>query len=350
MRTISKEYLQKITDEKMKERFFREENIPILEELIENHWQTLGAITKKEYENNRLLYNGEKVLPHNLEAISLQVYKEVNNFLRIKNKDFPECKFFNISNNLLREDTSSISKKISLLIGGGVSSFIMSHFIFDSVVNILYSPSFPIKDIIYIILFVLSTSIAGKGAKEIFNMAIDTERVSFYHRIYKKIILQTTKKERYLKATVVPTISHEYSHHLQNIFNILNPIEGIFAEGHANSIEKKITLMYTKQTNDPSYLYFLIRTQLLESISGYLQLCKYFQKNPTFSKDLEPIGKRIKKKSSYSPHSIGYPLFALYEKQFGAERFQIMLKEMLHGTFDWDALDRNQNIPKKLLK
>ncbi len=77
------------------------------------------------------------------------------------------------------------------------------------------------------------------------------------------------KKES--RTLQIPTIAHEYTHHVQN------SVRGSFtmlAEGIARGVERHIAKMYAEKEDNPSFLYDSTMTTTRELGTGYINLCK----------------------------------------------------------------------------
>jgi hypothetical protein len=124
---------------------------------------------------------------------------------------------------------------------------------------------------------------------------------------------RTVIVERLPRAVLIPTLAHEYTHHIQyesmhRVFN--NPAN---REGHARTVERHIAQKYARRERNPAFLYQVTREDVAELKSVYLWLCD--NPNPAlmrFRSALDVIENNARKERKMpSDHALGNTFYIL---------------------------------------
>ena len=107
-----------------------------------------------------------------------------------------------------------------------------------------------------------------------------------YERPERKMILARSPE-----AILLPTIGHEYAHHLQYELCERYPHykQGIYKEGHARKVERQIAERLAKQRKNDAFLWHITNEDLAEFKSVYLWTCD--------NQDITPDPRLLKYKS-----------------------------------------------------
>ena len=126
-------------------------------------------------------------------------------------------------------------------------------------------------------------------------------------------------------------LAHEYVHHVQKVMGFYHRKSinlGIALEGHARCVGKHIATLYSRERDNPAYLYHYLSAGVLELATAYVWLCNRFKVTPD-AKLAEPAEKFAEETSELSLHTLGNALFKVYERAKGRQ----MLADIVYGRF-----------------
>ncbi|MFC1768729.1 hypothetical protein ACFLZX_03100 [Nanoarchaeota archaeon] len=209
----------------------------------------------------------------------------------------------------------------------------------------LIRPGLPELTIIYS--YSLSISHAKKSLEPLLTGQISVENifyatmslapfalVAFTHYILKDSNYQTFWERINIKkgprTKVIPSVAHEYTHHIQNKDDAIPRKSTIFREGQARQIEAKVAEIYCERECNEAFLYDVQDLRVGELKSTYLWLCQKFGKVPKQS--LLSIKTSMDTEKDQSPHSLGNTLFLLYPTLTGKEFYVPVTHQILQPS------------------
>ncbi len=149
---------------------------------------------------------------------------------------------------------------------------------------------------------------------------------------------QAIQLRRKYKASVFGTLCHEYTHHVQGVFNpelykgARSPATEIIIEGHARGVTRNMCINYALEQDDPSFLYFDQNLLAGELKSVYQWMCKDRgitpKKRLLATKTFVDANEKVARYSFGIPsqHAIGNFLFYFMEKTLGSDIYKSFLR------------------------
>lgn len=188
------------------------------------------------------------------------------------------------------------------------------------------------------ILFVLGAPIIAVGLTHFYVTSI-YEMKGYVKYSNDRIIIQRERREDQIHK-----IGHEYAHNIQADFlkGITGEVNesllldddgryGIFGEGHARGVQRYISKKYANDEDNPDFNSWIMNEDIAELKKVYRKLCKDNKIKP--SKSLIKIKDRFHKLEEENGmldiHSLGNTLFLMYENKIGDS----MYKDLLKGNF-----------------
>ncbi len=295
----------------MERRLLRMENLALVECLLDDASCRLDEL--HELKNNGALSFGPKINPNELSDLVTSVCVEVDSFLDIQSKTILPFGYFSLFNLGVIETTLLALYSLATL----------------PVARCLTSPPLSLE-FIPTTLFNVGEAILPfiPAAMSLHSMA----RSPGYDPIAKKIILG---KE--LLINLKPSVAHEYTHYLQEVYGICSKKCDIFMEGHARGVQKYVAELFAENERNLAYKYDIMDTTVGEFKSTYLWMCKKLQKVPRESLLITPSQRDFSEGWSRffrkpSSHALGNTLLSIYESQLGSRIYS----DMIHGNFKWD--------------
>ena len=305
MTPLTEEYKTAIENNHLKELLLRRENLPVLEEVLvteSNEVARLNALKERKQ-----LDFGAPISPEELDEVAATVYDEVNTFLDVKPKDSPACIY--------------------------PSLFTLPEKDLRNIILALYGVAFPLLEVPAIATLDIPCAIAGLAALGVGAIVQTALKQPRYIPRLQKIVL----KKRPI-TELLPTIGHEYAHHIHHSLAGLSCQNyDIFKEGHARGVERYIANFQAVKDNNEVFLLEISDWTVGELKSAYLWLCRTQKIQPTKSllqpkscRDLEEMLSRFYEKQP-TPHAIGNALFLIYEAQYGRDIY----RQAIHGEFQF---------------
>ncbi len=267
----------------MLERICNEKDICLLDLVIDKESEYLDILEEKKEK----LDFGPKIKPQELPGLLSEVKTEVDKFLGITETRSCNIGYASLSNWEIQKDMS-LTSLIALPAFSLVSS---------SVIQII-NPSISRGNLIIM---------AGTA-----TLGLTLSMLRFEYNLIKhnSPCYEPSKKRIFLKecprATLIPTIAHEYMHHVES--SIIDEEDhkkfGALSEGLATGVERHIAQLYRDRENNEAFLYStMINTEfgMIES-NDYL-IKKYRSKLP--------------KKAKLDNHHLGPAYFMLEEAKKG---------------------------------
>lgn len=149
-----------------------------------------------------------------------------------------------------------------------------------------------------------------------------------YNTFTRKIILERTSRE-----TLVPTLAHEYAHHVQRTQDLpINSEYDVFREGHARGVQRYIARYFAEAESNPAFLYQITDWTVAELKAVYYWMCKKLGVKPSSAIMNIPRSKDHSERLFFSgPHPYGNAFFSLYEETRGKDIYKSVLK----GNLPW---------------
>ena len=303
---MNPEYLQQFRNENLRKLLLREENIPRLEEVLNDHSENFLLLkraigTKKEADSTRKVEKGE------LREVFSEVCRDVNAFLET-NTNMPQCRY----GDLLNPKGEKITV-IALLIAAGFFLYEARSLGLKEGIPALVTSQY------YLYL-----------ADKIFWMSSNPH----YNRFSKKVTIP--KRHYSLRTSFIPVAAHEYAHHVQREAEIKPSFSSprmfrIFHEGHAYGVERYIAEVYKQKENNPFFEFLISNRTIGELKNVYLWSCRFHKREPK-----QDLLRAISSEDAYylrrrypNTHAMGNALFSIYE----AEQGNRIYREMIHGRF-----------------
>ena len=310
---MASEYMTQIENSNLERRLLRTDNIPVLEELLNRDSQILEKLQKLKEDNK--LDMGNKITTKELKELFPKICTEVDDFLGIQSKDTTKVEYSSLFK-LGIESTSCLLlyalSAISLIEPGNLL-----------LTNQGLNLSNVLEGIIGGLIFLEATVLHSTSGPH-------------YDPLFKKVVLSKTTR-----TELIPTISHEHTHHLQFsrglkgykylIFNKYS----IFQEGHARGVERHLSEDYRERENNEAFLYDILDTTVGEFKSAYVWMCKKLDKpvrksllKTKTTRDGDENSERFMQRKP-TPHARGNALFSIYEALHGKQIYN----HMIHGNF-----------------
>jgi len=305
---MDEKYLSQIENEYMKERILRKENISAIEYILNRDSQQFERLKQVKVKNK--LDFGKKIKNKELSAFSLEICSEVDYFLGISSEEIPKIEYFKLFRlNFFNFILLSSYGESSLMIANSLTSLLIN------------------KNLQGLILLAI-----GSGSFIATNLLHNSKKQSRYYPESEKINLKKIKRN-----VLIPTLGHEYVHHIQNINGLRGENYSIFEEGHSRGVEKHLAKVYKEKEDNEAFIFNSLDKLVGESKSVYIWMCEKFNKSVNknllkskSSRDYcEKVFRRFKKIPT--PHAIGNSLFSIYEENSGEEIY----KNMIHGNFNF---------------
>ncbi len=302
---MNREYLSQITNSNLTKLLLKDENIPVLKDVLNSRIHEFRHLEKLNEAGKLDL--GNYVKPGELEDLLLHVKKNVDEFLGVSNIKPPKIKYHNL-----------LSYQSMMSLSGYAAS---GYFVVSAVAS-------NGSELERLCAGLMGTVILG--ASSIMHLIYCMD--SCYNKITKTIDVKKNNK-----ASLVTTIAHEYSHHVQR--GKLPPFSSkyeIFREGHAIGVERYIAEMYSERGNNPAFLYEASKRRLYQMTQAYFWMCTRLGKsvNANLVKKAESLREKISPRESGrkpNPHAFGTALFSIYEQKHSKGIY----KDMLHCNFEF---------------
>ncbi len=143
-----------------------------------------------------------------------------------------------------------------------------------------------------------------------------------YHSDLKLISVGTLQR-----TILIPSIAHEYAHHMQHSKRLGQNCYDFFSEGHARGVERHISEIYCQKEDNELFLYDISRETISELASAYIWMCKKLCKKPKLSLlkvSTNSIKESLKHlvKEAPSEYAMGNAFFSIYESIYGKEIYK----------------------------
>lgn len=132
--------------------------------------------------------------------------------------------------------------------------------------------------------------------------------------LFEQIVINTDIREM-----MIEVLSHEYTHHIQKKSGLSNKVGGVFREGHARGVQRKVVEHYASQ-NDASMILFYSRA--------------IPEKHRAYEWAIQETGLPLRisatsgrKNGTPSPHAKGHAFFAIKEEQYGPSIYRMALDD-----------------------
>ena len=246
--------LETIEDNSLKQVLLNKDYIPVLETLLEKEGQSLSRL-KKLKKSGKLDY-GPKISGDNLVEPLSGVKKEVDRILGTEGTESPLYRDYNIlepglqyTELMLIAFGAELGSSISFAVDGDLYSFMgKSCFIAPSIL--------------------------------LYTMAHIFDRKGHYYPDRETMLVKKDKK-----ALLIPTIGHEYDHHVFNVNEVVpNEMRGksnIFEEGHARGVQRHISEYYRENEDNEAFLYDITEMTENELKQTYKWVCKKLKVKPS---------------------------------------------------------------------
>ncbi len=123
------------------------------------------------------------------------------------------------------------------------------------------------------------------------------------------------------RADLLPSIAHEYTHHVQGqqATNLINC--GIFKEGHARGVERFISERYARLEKNPAFLRVIVAETVEELEEAYQWICTTLGAEPRLELPSEDKpGEKLRN------HTLGNTIFYLQENCLGKQIYRDVLQ------------------------
>jgi hypothetical protein len=312
---MEKKYLVSTEDCNIQAILQREENIPVLEEILDKELKKLAIL------QNQKLDFGKMPKRKELPALFAEVKKDVDNFLHVENIPNPVVACNRISVGSYLKFIPSAACVVAGL--AGISN-IIGRAILGQELQDEFIRSLDNKSLYYAMHHIINGLVAIGGLALADGVRLSIKKkldVVDYHPYYKHIRVKRTNF-----AILTTDLAHEYAHHVQNIVGINMNNHDYFTEGHAEGVARNIARIYAEKKDNPAYLLDTTRISVDEIKSVYLWLCEKFGKeaDKNLVSDVKPC-------IMPDIHAIGNSMISIYEAQYGPRIYN----EMMHGKFEF---------------
>lgn len=297
----------------------KKENVPLLEDLLDQKTQRFKPIQKLKNEGR--LNFGNFVDAEELNELFPKIKGEVDSFLGTPSVDMPKFGYWSVLKPAILTVPLFVGYATSLNMG------------IRSMFSIFTEPNFDINTM---------SALGALGAASIFFYTFIKLHLSTkcdeYNIRFKSITVQKNKR-----ACLIPTAGHEYAHHIQQrtIFKqtpLKHNLEkySSFQEGQARGIEHYLSETYREREDNEAFLYNVLNTTVAEMKSAYIWMCE--ETGSPIRKSLLKIKSSIdyiedRRKERINrepaPHTIGNSLFSIYAAKDGNRIY----RDMIHSNF-----------------
>ncbi len=286
------------------------ENISPLEHLLDLQSQQLRQLKQQKHPP------GQKVKSTELEELFFNISSDVNEFLEITPQSYPKIAFTNLMNPLLN---NAMEKMI------GVPLIISYGIALNSVITYLIDISS--RQPTHLDNSSLLVPLIGFSLTKIMHNWANQSVVG-YDSEEKKITVNNPHR-----IDLIPTIAHEYTHHLQGQQGYSQYGHQICKEGHARGVERKIAEIYAQTEDNNAFLLDITDTTIGELKSTYRWLCTKTKsipnKNLLATKTIRDLDETCNRAIERFPtsHALGNTFFSIYELTHGREIYKELLQD-----------------------
>ncbi|MBW2992026.1 hypothetical protein KY345_02295 [Candidatus Woesearchaeota archaeon] len=304
---MDKNYIKQLRNGNLKRVLLREENIPILEELLDRESQRFIPIQRKKKEGK--LDFGGKVAE--LDEFFSKIKEEVDSFLGISDVDTPRYGYFNLFKPGILSTT--------MLINYAVQTY-------NFMVNVARASQEP--DLERSLMWL----VGGCSGLVSVGLLHSIANNPIYNPLSKTISLKREKR-----ALLTPNVGHEYTHYVQDkkgLGDILKT-HSIFNEGQARGVQRHISEAYMEREDNKAFLYDFLDTTVGEMKSAYLWMCRKLKK--PIRKTLLKVGtsrdgdEGLSRVVRPTAHAIGNCLFSIHEAKYGSRIYG----DVMNGRFQF---------------
>lgn len=238
-----------LNNNEIEEFLIRRENLDLLEFVVLSEYNSFKKIQTFNHRH-------EKIRKKDLQKIIPEVCYLVNQELDSDNQDLPLIEYFNI----LKKP-----KESTKILGLYTTSATLGTLAFTSLLN----------EHVFLttgLVFLAGTAI-GVGRA----LHLEKKEPRYFPEEKRAIIKKGSKQQ------IIPTLAHEYTHHVQNLRGILTKENNYYTEGQARQIQTIIANKYAEKEKNPTYM---LRTQLRnlgEYASTYIWMSEKLNKEPSNS-------------------------------------------------------------------
>lgn len=284
-------YFDDVHNDSVRESLLDPGNLSVLEGILSDEIDLSSSIKKSSVNSS-----AEVVSESSLKEIFPGVCFEINDLLGVEGVNLPSVEYHNfLKKSLAGVENLSYCGMGAAFIVGSFSSFIGGYPLLS-----------PLSFLAGSVSIALGVGFHFGDARPI------------YDDVFEKVVL---KKEPLFD--LIPTIGHEYAHHVQKSMGVLHPDVNIFAEGQARGIQRKISSNYSEREGDLRYLKNINSRSLGEFMSSYLWICQtcdvepgdILLKNPSLLEHenvefLNQVGEP-------TTHALGNTFFSIKHKAYG---------------------------------
>lgn len=307
---LDSEYLAQFTNKNIAISFFKRQNIPYLEYLIDKD-STIRANLQKEILGG--MDFGRVPKRKELSNLFEEVRGDVNYFLRTDVKECP-IEYINFFSREMRVPLATSIVGTTLLYSLST-----------------YEPLMGFGALLF----------GGLSFLTLLGLNKSMQMTGSHYSINKNFI---SLKENNL-ALIKVELAHEFAHHVQfsNIsgknrtgshhFNLK-----MFLEGHARGVQKQMAYKYFEKENNPAYLHDTIDISLAELKASYRLLCGFFpgvRANENLLNKNISITDKLIQENMFTPmnppfHAVGNSIFSIWEALHGTDIYG----NIINGDYD----------------
>jgi len=309
-------------NDRMESLLLNRDNIPILEHLLDDNSRRLEALRKLREEGK--LDFGDRVSSRELGKLFAGVKLDVDDFLETHSTYIDSPRYAS----LLRPRLETIPYLILSTLFGYWTFRDKAGIDINEILSILIynQRDWEIPDLLSILLPVLGY---GLNSYLSFNSLVDFIEHNTspnYSRLTKTI---RVKKGR--RANLIPTLSHEYGHHLVRSRFKGSEFGSIFSEGFAMGVQRNLSRTYSEREDNMAFLYGILDITVGEIKAAYAWICRRLG---------EPVRKNLlTPKSCYddsprnpSDHAKGNTVFSIYETLYTPGFY----RDIIHNDFSFN--------------
>ncbi|MBI5065483.1 hypothetical protein HZA97_04540 [Candidatus Woesearchaeota archaeon] len=290
------------------ETIYSQKNISVLEDIIKEEKHFLKDVPEMSAAN--YLSEDEAV-----RIFDQQIKKNLTDFLKINDFENPKiCSKYGDSANIMMATITGLG----LL---GLFCFAFLHVLDLCALSKKGKQLFKEKNYATLLNTGMNTAAVLTLAVLLFDVPYGELNKSMYNTVSRKVIINYQNTDC-LKINnpekLAMTLTHEITHHLQEL-NGMSRTSNVIREGHSMGVARYLGKELYEKTGNPDFLVAL-DYELRSFVTVYLDLCKEFNVEPNTGL-IEGI-----KTTELESHSLGISLFAIKEKQYGAEIYSEVLK------------------------